>query len=907
MGKSKWKGRNQRKDFKAKREDWWDPKITRRGKNEADGWSKHTVENEMFEEYYKEQGIVPEGQWDLFMTTLRTDLPITFRINGKGKFAETLQKRLEEDIFSKVKELRKDTCKPPHKLEWYPGGLAYRLDMSRNDLRKDPVLSQIHEFMKRENDVGSISRQEAVSMLPPLLLDVQPHHKVLDMCAAPGSKTFQLLEMLHAGEPTAPPTGFVIANDADFQRCNLLVHQIKRVCSPALVITTHDAAHYPYPKPRRREQQPLLDFDRVLCDVPCSGDGTLRKAPDIWSRWTPYDGNGNHNLQLRIALRACKVLKVGGRMVYSTCSLNPVENEAVVADVLRRVGGCMELLDVSDSLPGLKTRPGLKTWKVRDKDRWYSDWKAVEAFENEMGKGPSTIVDPTMFPDALSDAMPLERCLRLLPFDGDTGGFFVAVLKKVAPLGVVDYPTIEHRKSKKDKRNAPVSQHKAESRSAKPNDTMRADRGPPSSKDTTAAGVPSSVEVRDGEVSCTEAEPGQPSSTTRAEEPKGEPADGTCGDVKPPALVDKEEREAAGSQYGSVDQAADGGGEIGGKKGGNVVMEEAGAQPIAVAEKEGAQWVRSPNHKQGKWPGVDGIFTMDDHWMVKQVQQFYGIDAVDLSAHLITRANSNDAPRKIYFVSKAVRDLLDVDAENFLRMPVLGLKMFDRHYQTSTGIPCVYRLSQEGLPVILPHITKQVVHLHVRDMLRVLEERSVPLPRDLPDPGFPEGKEAELNFGTPKSPILDDQATLEQLKVTQHGGCVLMLRDEQAVALGLPLSSEAKGGLTANCPVAVACWRDRLSLNVMVKKPECLVFAERLREGMARAGMPEASRPTGGSSAEKSGCGLEPGTDGKGVTCMDEDGAEDVGAKKREHEGLEGTGDRVGRAEREKKLKSDHE
>lgn len=74
-------------------------------------------------------------------------------------------------------------------------------------------------------------------------------------------------------------------------------------------------------------------FDRILCDVPCSGDGTIRKAPDIWRRWTPGNGNGLHPLQLRIALHACQMLKEGGRLVYSTCTFNPIEDEAVVAEV----------------------------------------------------------------------------------------------------------------------------------------------------------------------------------------------------------------------------------------------------------------------------------------------------------------------------------------------------------------------------------------------------------------------------------------------------------------------------------------------------------------------------------------------------------------------------------------------
>ena len=86
-------------------------------------------------------------------------------------------------------------------------------------------------------------------------------------------------------------------------------------------------------------QEPIL-FDRILCDVPCSGDGTIRKAPDIWRRWTPGNGNGLHPLQLRIALHACQMLRVGGRLVYSTCTFNPIEDEAVVAEV----NACIQLV-----------------------------------------------------------------------------------------------------------------------------------------------------------------------------------------------------------------------------------------------------------------------------------------------------------------------------------------------------------------------------------------------------------------------------------------------------------------------------------------------------------------------------------------------------------------------------------
>jgi 16S rRNA C967 or C1407 C5-methylase (RsmB/RsmF family) len=63
-------------------------------------------------------------------------------------------------------------------MPWYPNKLAWHMNFSRAQLRKSPMLAGLHEFIKRENDAGSISRQEAVSMVPPLFLDVQPHHYV---------------------------------------------------------------------------------------------------------------------------------------------------------------------------------------------------------------------------------------------------------------------------------------------------------------------------------------------------------------------------------------------------------------------------------------------------------------------------------------------------------------------------------------------------------------------------------------------------------------------------------------------------------------------------------------------------------------------------------------------------------
>ena len=85
-------------------------------------------------------------------------------------------------------------------------------------------------------------------------------------------------------------------------------------------------------------------------------------------------------MQLEIAWRGLQLLRVGGLMAYSTCSLNPIENEAVVAALLRTFGpGCIRLVDVNEELPGLKRRSGLTEWSVMHKGQWYSSWASLQA------------------------------------------------------------------------------------------------------------------------------------------------------------------------------------------------------------------------------------------------------------------------------------------------------------------------------------------------------------------------------------------------------------------------------------------------------------------------------------------------------------------------------------------------
>uniref|UniRef100_A0A670J3Y5 tRNA (cytosine(34)-C(5))-methyltransferase n=1 Tax=Podarcis muralis TaxID=64176 RepID=A0A670J3Y5_PODMU len=379
-------------------------------------------ENELFEHYYGKQGIVPHGEWESFMAALREPLPATLRITGYKSHAKEILHCLKNKYFKELENQVVDGQKieMPQPLSWYPEELAWHTNLSRKVLRKSPQLEKFHHFLVSETECGNISRQEAVSMIPPLLLDVQSHHKILDLCAAPGSKTAQLIEMLHADMNVPFPEGFVIANDVDNKRCYLLVHQAKRLNSPCIMVVNHDASSIPNLQITTNGKKEILFYDRILCDVPCSGDGTMRKNIDVWKKWTTQNSLQLHGLQLRIATRGVEQLAEGGRMVYSTCSLNPVENEAVIASLLEKSEGALELADVSSELPGLKRMPGVTQWKVMTKD---GQWQ--------------TQIRPTMFPlkdEEKLKALHLERCFRILPHHQNTGGFFVAVLIKKSPM-----------------------------------------------------------------------------------------------------------------------------------------------------------------------------------------------------------------------------------------------------------------------------------------------------------------------------------------------------------------------------------------------------------------------------------------------------------------------------------------
>jgi 16S rRNA (cytosine967-C5)-methyltransferase len=168
---------------------------------------------------------------------------------------------------------------------------------------------------------GSISIQDEASQAIPLLLGVQLRDTVLDLCAAPGGKTPPLVR-------AAGLKGTVVATDRHAHRLRAMRNQFQRLGLDSVQIVELDATR---DLPFRRQ------FYRVLVDAPCSGTGTLARHPEIRWRLRPEQLSEFHQLQVEILASAIKQLAPGGRLVYSTCSMEPEENEEVVSEVLSSV------------------------------------------------------------------------------------------------------------------------------------------------------------------------------------------------------------------------------------------------------------------------------------------------------------------------------------------------------------------------------------------------------------------------------------------------------------------------------------------------------------------------------------------------------------------------------------------
>ncbi len=283
-----------------------------------------------------------------------------------------------------------------NRIPWFSGpGSAWEMPFERGSAE-----DEVKSLMSALHETGRITRQEAVSMLPVLALDPTPGQIILDLCASPGSKTTQICE--HLGD-----SGAVVANEVISGRVNTLVTNVQRHASRTVLVVQHDGRHIP--------RVPGSGFDGVLVDVPCTGSGTTRKNPDVWGKWRPSSGRSLHSLQYDLLTRAIELTKPGGRVVYSTCSLDPIENEAVVARVL--AGGKVRVVPRGDSLSGVPSNPGMTNWPLlNDKGELDNESKSEE------------YLIPTK---DMAVSSQLNECLRVWNDEIGGGGFFLAVLERI--------------------------------------------------------------------------------------------------------------------------------------------------------------------------------------------------------------------------------------------------------------------------------------------------------------------------------------------------------------------------------------------------------------------------------------------------------------------------------------------
>ena len=224
---------------------------------------------------------------------------------------------------------------------------------------------------------GWFVKQSLSSQLPVHYLDARPGQNILDMCAAPGSKTSQIATAMQN-------QGCLYANDLAGKRMTPLAARLDAMGVSHAVLYNMAAERLPHILP------PF--FDRVLADVPCSGLGhTDTMEENRWRYETAKNPESQYQLQYRILVTGCKLLKPGGRIVYSTCSLNPDEDESVIHELLARYP--MKLVEMSD-MPCVKFRKGLTEF------------------------------------DGRSFSPEVTKTRRVTPWENNTQGFYVAVLEK---------------------------------------------------------------------------------------------------------------------------------------------------------------------------------------------------------------------------------------------------------------------------------------------------------------------------------------------------------------------------------------------------------------------------------------------------------------------------------------------
>ena len=226
-----------------------------------------------------------------------------------------------------------------------------------------------------EHPLGYFYTQEAASMIPPIVLEPKEDEIILDIAASPGSKTTQIAQYMNN-------TGILVANDYTTDRMKPLSINMQRCGITNAIITLMQGQWF---------YNSNIKFDRILVDAPCSGTGTIRKSLKTLRIWNPNMVKRLSITQKQLIETAFNILKENGTMVYSTCSLEPEENESVVDFLINKYNNArLEEVNIENLK---KSEP-------------------ILSFENKNYNEN------------------IKKCLRIWPQDNDSEGFFVAKIRK---------------------------------------------------------------------------------------------------------------------------------------------------------------------------------------------------------------------------------------------------------------------------------------------------------------------------------------------------------------------------------------------------------------------------------------------------------------------------------------------
>ena len=302
----------------------------------------------------------------------------------KEKFIQTYEKLTDIEDFKKysleklTKSVRVNTLKISVK------ELKERLENQNFKLKQIPWCKQGFWVLDgprtdlgnlKEHSLGYVYVQEAASMIPPIVLNTDENDLVLDMAAAPGSKTTQMASLMNND-------GLIIANDYKYDRIKALGINLQRCGVLNTVITLMEG---------KRFSNAMIKFDKILLDAPCSGTGAIRKSLKTLKMWNPNMFKKLAGIQKQLITVAFETLKENGILVYSTCSIAPEENEAVIDFLLtRNKNARLESINLD-----IKRSDSITEY---NKDIYSQE---------------------------------IKKCLRIWPQDNNTEGFFIAKIKKV--------------------------------------------------------------------------------------------------------------------------------------------------------------------------------------------------------------------------------------------------------------------------------------------------------------------------------------------------------------------------------------------------------------------------------------------------------------------------------------------